>query len=90
MAKTDEAPVFRWVQNCTKPSVDLSDSLPYPILDRVLGIVSFWNSQRVLSSPCIFKLFKKRPKRMGDSQKGENCSGSSSKSTKWRRTRGSL
>ena len=37
MAKGDEAPVFAWIMECMKPNVDLSDSLPYPVLDRVLG-----------------------------------------------------
>ena len=37
MSKGDEAPVFAWVQECANPKADLSNSAPYPILDRVLG-----------------------------------------------------
>ena len=37
LAKADEAPAFKWVSRCAKPDADLSDSSPYPVLDRVLG-----------------------------------------------------
>ena len=37
MAKGDEAPVFQWISRCSDPDAVLSDSMPYPILDRVLG-----------------------------------------------------
>lgn len=37
MAKGDEAPVFRWISECSNPDAKLLDSMPYPILDRVLG-----------------------------------------------------
>ena len=35
--KRDEAPVFAWINQCTNSKANLIDSLPYPILDRVLG-----------------------------------------------------
>ena len=37
MAKGDEAPVLKWIQDGSKPDAKLDDSTPYPILDRVLG-----------------------------------------------------
>ena len=37
LAKADEAPAFKWISRCAKPDADLSDSSPYPVLDRVLG-----------------------------------------------------
>ena len=37
LAKTDEGPVFAWISECEKPNANVNDSLPYPLLDRVLG-----------------------------------------------------
>eukprot|EP00435_Cladocopium_sp_Y103_P014697 s1958_g3.t1 len=37
LAKGDENPVFMWVQKCMSPRAKLDSSLPYPVLDRVLG-----------------------------------------------------
>ena len=37
LAKTDETPVFAWIQECMNPNANLANSLPYPLLDRVLG-----------------------------------------------------
>ena len=37
LAKTDEGPVFAWISECEKPNASVNDSLPYPLLDRVLG-----------------------------------------------------
>ena len=37
LAKADEAPAFKWISRCAKSDADLSDSSPYPVLDRVLG-----------------------------------------------------
>ena len=37
LAKTDEGPVFAWISECEKPNAKVNDSLPYPLLDRVLG-----------------------------------------------------
>ena len=38
-AKGDEEPVSKWIENCVEPKAfeSLSDSLPFPLLDRVLG-----------------------------------------------------
>ena len=39
LAKGDEEPVFKWIEECVKPKAfeSLNDSLPFPLLDRVLG-----------------------------------------------------
>ena len=37
LAKTDEGPVFAWISECEKPNASVYASLPYPLLDRVLG-----------------------------------------------------
>ena len=39
LAKGDEEPVFKCIEECVKPKAfeSLNDSLPFPLLDRVLG-----------------------------------------------------
>jgi len=39
VAKGDEEPVFKLIEKCVEPkaSESLNDSLPFPLLDRVLG-----------------------------------------------------
>lgn len=89
MAKTDEAPVFRWVQNCTKPSVDLSDSLPYPVLDRVLGskLLELAKGTRFAMH---FQTVQEEAQKDGRQPKGRKLLWIIFEKYKWRRTRGSL
>ena len=39
LAKGDEEPVLKWIEKCVDPKAfeSLNDSLPFPLLDRVLG-----------------------------------------------------
>ena len=39
LAKGNEKPVFEWIEKCIDPKIfeSLDDSLPFPLLDRVLG-----------------------------------------------------
>lgn len=37
LARTDEGPIFAWISGCDRPNAGVNVSLPYPLLDRVLG-----------------------------------------------------
>ena len=69
LAKGDEGPTQKWIEECCNPKANLDSSSPYPILDRVLGSKVLELSKNTKFA-MLFQSHQEQEQRKGKQPKG--------------------